>query len=538
MKLFFGGNARLGRIFRRFWYPTLLTSLFLAINGVGAAHHEFWRDEMQAWLVARDAPNLPALLEQAHYEGHPPLWTLLLRPLTLVTHRPEAMQVLTWVLAGATVFLFSYYAPFSRILKALLICNYYLLFEYGIVCRNYLVGILFLGIACVFYRSARERPWPFVISLIVAALASVHTLIVAVAMAVSFWGGWLLDPRLEWKDRGARRTFQLLPLLGVVAGISLTVWSVVPRPDTYYAPAFGWNFDWNTGRLAQVSWAFVCAHFPLPRPPGFFWIPPWDMPVPTYDHRLAFAGSLALFAGATYILRRNLGALLFYLVGTLGVFTFLYAKYLGFYRHMGVLFFTLLFALWLKKDGVAARGGRWSAWEGWAAELVLGAMLIAQALTGVWAVKEDFSASFSCGKQTAEFITEHGLQHAFIAVGPDWAGAPLAGYLDRSFYYPLGRRYGSFTRWDRRRDEGIDDDEFFRRAAAEAKGAEMVISLEHPFSDEFMQKHGIEFLAHIGGSLTPFEDYFLFYVPRPAKVGASAGRDGGTAPPPPGPTSS
>ena len=42
--------------------------------------HENWRDEAQAWLLARDL-SIPELFEQMSYEGHPCLWHLLLMPL-------------------------------------------------------------------------------------------------------------------------------------------------------------------------------------------------------------------------------------------------------------------------------------------------------------------------------------------------------------------------------------------------------------------------------------------------------------------------
>ena len=41
--------------------------------------HEKWRDEAQAWLLARDL-NPIELFKQMKYEGHPPLWHLILMP--------------------------------------------------------------------------------------------------------------------------------------------------------------------------------------------------------------------------------------------------------------------------------------------------------------------------------------------------------------------------------------------------------------------------------------------------------------------------
>ena len=65
-------------------FPLALTALFLVRGAVAAAHHELWRDEAQAWLIARDVP-LSRLFAELHYEGHPALWFLLLKPLTWIT---------------------------------------------------------------------------------------------------------------------------------------------------------------------------------------------------------------------------------------------------------------------------------------------------------------------------------------------------------------------------------------------------------------------------------------------------------------------
>lgn len=59
----------------------LLASAFLgwvACVVVGLVAHEPWFDEAQAWLLARDASLGELLFHRLRYEGHPPLWYLLL----------------------------------------------------------------------------------------------------------------------------------------------------------------------------------------------------------------------------------------------------------------------------------------------------------------------------------------------------------------------------------------------------------------------------------------------------------------------------
>jgi hypothetical protein len=41
--------------------------------------HIHWFDKWQALLIAVQSPDIAELLENLRYEGHPPLWHLLLR---------------------------------------------------------------------------------------------------------------------------------------------------------------------------------------------------------------------------------------------------------------------------------------------------------------------------------------------------------------------------------------------------------------------------------------------------------------------------
>lgn len=496
-------------------FAWVLTAVFLAFAGVSAWHHELWRDETQAWLIARDLRSLPALLEQAHYEGAPPLWSLMLYGLAGITSRPEIMQVLTWLLAGATLFLFAAYGPFNRLQKLLLAGNYYLLFEYGTVCRNYLPGVLALTLACVFYPAAGQRPWRFAAMLVLAMLASVHTLIVGVALAAAFWGVRILRTLRAWKKKEEPpQPLHWGALALVIAGGALAVYSLLPRADTLFSSAAGWQWGWNLRRLGKVCWAGVYACFPWPRPNGYFWIPPWDTPFASYNLRVAAILASALFASGVILFRRQAAALIFYVTGTLGVGAFLYVKYIGFTRHTGFLFLVFLFAWWLSRvredGGEPKKDTGWNWWLQAAGALLLTAMLTVQAINGAYAVSRDVAQPFSGGKATARCLMDHKLDGGFIAVTPDWAGSPIAAYLNRPLYYPQAHRHGTFTIWNTRREDEITDEEFLRRAFQEAQGRETVVILNQPPSDELLALYGLKLVRGFSGSLASFEDHFIY----------------------------
>jgi hypothetical protein len=72
----------------------LVSAVFLVVGAFVIAHHELWRDEVQAWLLARDSSSAIDLFSRQKYEGHPALRQLLLMPLTRALSRPSGQHIL------------------------------------------------------------------------------------------------------------------------------------------------------------------------------------------------------------------------------------------------------------------------------------------------------------------------------------------------------------------------------------------------------------------------------------------------------------
>ena len=73
-------------------------------------YHEMWRDELQAWLLARDSQTVFELFKNLKYEYHQGLWYLLLFPLTRIFTYPEAMQYLNVSIATAAIYILSLFS--------------------------------------------------------------------------------------------------------------------------------------------------------------------------------------------------------------------------------------------------------------------------------------------------------------------------------------------------------------------------------------------------------------------------------------------
>ncbi len=67
-------------------FPALLVLMaaFIAIGAAAMAGHEMWRDEAQAWLLAKDQTSLAGVIQASRYEKHPLGWFLVLFVLSRV----------------------------------------------------------------------------------------------------------------------------------------------------------------------------------------------------------------------------------------------------------------------------------------------------------------------------------------------------------------------------------------------------------------------------------------------------------------------
>ena len=76
--------------------------------------HEMWRDEIQAWSIVIGSRSVGDLLHGAlRYEGHPPLWYLVLMPITGPSD-PRMMQVLAIAALRRTAIVVVRLSPWSR----------------------------------------------------------------------------------------------------------------------------------------------------------------------------------------------------------------------------------------------------------------------------------------------------------------------------------------------------------------------------------------------------------------------------------------
>lgn len=412
-------------------FAALVTLAFLAVAGIGTARHEMWRDELQAWALAADSRSPAELLHNMRYEGHPALWHLLLWIVSRGTRNPEAMQVLHLAIAAASVFLFARQAPFSRWARALFAFGYFPLYEYGVISRNYALGLLLVFAFCALYPARFRRLLPLGLTLALLANASPYAWILSVALAAT----------LAWE--GARPRDAALAALVFLAGAAAAAAQMIPPADAGYAT--GWWLQWTPARALRTLGTVAHAWLPLP-----------DIGAPmvwnsslfrSLGHGLTALLALGLIALAVLRLRRSRPAVFLYLSGTVALLGFTYLKYFGSLRHHGHHFVLLIACLWLARAGEEDRRR-----DPWIAGVLAVHLAGAAALGSL-----DFVRPFSAAMAAAEFIRREGLAGMPIIGQQDYRSSPVGAYLQKTMYYPNRGETGTFILWDRRRRERLPE---------------------------------------------------------------------------------
>lgn len=189
--------------------------VFAVLTLICASRHELWFDEAQAWTIARDN-TIGGIFEQLRYEGHPPLWYLILYVFSHLGFECSIAPIISWFFTAIAAAIVMFKAPFSIPIKALLIFSGGFLFFNSVMTRTYCLINLFLVLIAALFQKRKEHP--IIFGILVALLANTH---VCVSGFIGALGLIMLhDIYCDWKTNSAKKN--VLNLAGLaIAGVGV-----------------------------------------------------------------------------------------------------------------------------------------------------------------------------------------------------------------------------------------------------------------------------------------------------------------------------
>ncbi|XUU59498.1 hypothetical protein ACRAQ6_07865 [Erythrobacter sp. HA6-11] len=385
--------------------------------------HKPWADELQALMIAVEAPDQTTLLAWLRYEGHPPLWYWLLRALGAVFEPHLVLPLAATLCAGIAQGAILFGSPFTRLERLLIASSQYVLFEFLTISRGTSLGVALVTLMLLTWRSK----WFW---LLLALLPLVDFLFGVIS------GVFLV---LKWREKDL-----WWPGVGLwIAGSVFAAWTVLPPADMVNAidamqRLHGVDLLLHNAR----GWFLKVGSIPLPFPGGIF--AEWKAPV-TPIAGYAWILFLALCWYATKGRPWHTLMMFGFLGFTLFFNLFVYSIGL---RHMLLAALLLIALVWLARRENDEPSAAFRIWVALAAICGFASSLIST------------ERGFSNGDAVLAAIEERGLADKHWIALPEWRVPAVSGRSDIVFTRPEANCRFRFVRWDHKSAALQGQDEF------------------------------------------------------------------------------
>lgn len=443
--------------------------LVVALQATLIFLHRPWLDEWQALQIALQSPTFGDLLANLRYEGHPPLWYLMLRASGALFGAYLALPVTAALLAFSTQALIARASPFSRGERLLIATGAFMLFEFLTLSRSLTLGVAVLVSAMALWRHR-----------------SVWVMIALLPMCDFLFGalsGILLI--LQWRDR---RPWWPGIALWLVSGV-IAAWTVIPAPDMIPA------LEHKGLLLSLADYLASMGLLALPLQWGEHG-PSWNGGVPFGLG--GFVGILFLLFAATQLRHDRMARALFWGFVALTL-VFSVAVYPLPSRHLMLIALLLILLTW---RGAADRMIRPSA--GFRAWLVVGSGC------GLFVAAWSFVMPFDTADEAGRAIVSRGLADKHWMVFPDSRAQGVSALTGIAFERTDARCMENFIRWNFR--SALRDPKrltAYLRHEAATRGRFYLLS-DLPLSMT-VPRDVLRPIAHIPAGYDGF-DYYLFIV--------------------------
>lgn len=344
------------------WLESITICLYAAVVSFAIPYHEPWPDEAQAWQLARNLSLHKLFQTNIRYEGTPGLWYFLLWIMARLHVSYTGMHWICGAIAVASSAVLVLHSPFPRYLRLALPFTYFLLFQYAVVARSYVLAPLLLFATAIWWRKA---PRLACLALGLLANVSLHTAVISGGLGVVLCVEQLRTRRSKSSDN--RRELWICALILLIF-YAVALWTAWPPHDLSISRVRG------TSRAVPLL-AILSLVYGL--------CDPWILSVPFW---IAIAIYLRTRRGLLYLL-------------PVAFFAIFSGAVECEWWHVGLLTPLILCILWITWP-VTGTPPAWQRETTWA----LGYVAAAQILWSVYAIQFDHFHAYSPDLATARFL--------------------------------------------------------------------------------------------------------------------------------------
>lgn len=207
--------------------------VYMILLAVIMYFHEPWFDEAQAWLIARDADLKELFTSILHYEGHTPLWFLILMPFAKNGIPFElGLKLVSFVFSSAAMGFVIFKAPFKRKIRFIIPFTYFFFYQFGVISRPYCAMMLGFVLCAMFYKTRNEKPWRFVLSMAFLCMLSPYGILLCGGITIVWIGQLYKGEKIKEFVKEFVHKKSFIPMIFLLIVALFCIFCIIPFPDT------------------------------------------------------------------------------------------------------------------------------------------------------------------------------------------------------------------------------------------------------------------------------------------------------------------
>lgn len=404
-----------------------ISSFFLICWNVYS--REFWRDEIQAWLIARDSSTYKLLIANISYEGKPPGWFSFLYVVAKLDPSLSTFTI-TYLLLVLTslVFLFSSRLPLAAKIATFL--GFYFAYGYTSMAREYVLLLVLLS--AWLWNICRENPFGLRFNFLIFSLLSTVNLFGCITALSFYVSSFFLYLKGQASEK--RRWQIVLLFIGAIWAILMIVISFPSenhlfrqnRPFLGLETRPNFLFWKSVGFFAQISFPFNEVY--------------------VVGHATLLPSFVGLIVVIYLISKVPMNQRLFIALTITGLFLFHIFAYSPFWWHRGIAVILITYGslIIIRQDAMVLKRKLRS--------VVIASFFLFQILGSLYGLGRDFHSNqpYSNAKNAAKHIAALCEQEKVCTLvsDNDMYSSAILGYLPgQSIFYVNRDEFGTFALW-------------------------------------------------------------------------------------------
>lgn len=433
---------KIGDFMKRFdkVYNWIIFIILCILVSFVASHHEPFRDEVQAWNIARDL-SIADIFKQMYSEGHPCIWHLLLKPFTMLGLPIYSMTWISVVIMIFTAWLILFKSPFSKFVRTILVFSSPFLYFYSIISRSYCLIALAVTLLSIFYNKREQHP--LIYGWLLFFLFNTHVIMAGMASILLFF--FIIETFMHSLHNQKIYKFNILGcFIGFLGGIVLCLQLLGSYEANSLVQNVGVN-QYGYTELSQYTNYFITQY-----KAEYYYLTNYylsDVLILAIVIVLLFMILLGLL-----LKTKNTIIFIFSYLFSLSVCIFLFYSIPS--RTVVLLFMLMFFAWTIKEEDIRQFKNRFISFLGknysYVSQFVLVIYCFLSIPYGIECSVNDVNLLMTDAPNIAEYIQENVSKDAIILSPSENLTTVILGYIPGySFYSIENERYFTFITWDK-----------------------------------------------------------------------------------------